>query len=75
MRSATPIHPESVTADHVVPRTAGGRTTASNIVACCRACNQAKGCGQGQVQVQVQTDTRARCDELGPQRGLGEEPW
>lgn len=31
--------------------------------------------GQGQVQVQVQTDTRARCDELGPQRGLGEEPW
>ena len=61
----------SETADHVVPRAAGGRTTASNIVACCRACNQAKGCEQ----VQVRTDTRSRCDELGPQRGLGEEPW
>jgi 5-methylcytosine-specific restriction endonuclease McrA len=30
------------TADHLVPRYAGGKTVAGNIVAACRACNNAR---------------------------------
>jgi len=30
------------TLDHVVPKTAGGRTTWSNVVTCCVPCNQRK---------------------------------
>jgi hypothetical protein len=37
-----PSHPKFCTADHLVPRYAGGRTVAGNIVAACRACNNAR---------------------------------
>lgn len=33
-----------LTLDHVLPRSAGGRTEWTNIVAACRACNTRKGC-------------------------------
>lgn len=33
---------EDLTFDHVVPRSAGGKTTWENIVACCVRCNHAK---------------------------------
>lgn len=32
-----------LTLDHVVPRSQGGETTWENLVACCHACNNAKG--------------------------------
>ena len=37
-----PIHPKFCTADHRIPRYAGGKTVAGNIVAACRACNNAR---------------------------------
>jgi 5-methylcytosine-specific restriction endonuclease McrA len=37
-----PTHPKLCTADHLLPRNAGGKTMASNIVAACRACNNAR---------------------------------
>lgn len=54
------------TADHVIPRAAGGRTTASNIVAACAACNFAKSNKPAPRFHAPQVD-------FGPQRGLGEE--
>ena len=33
----------SLTMDHVIPRSRGGKTDFDNCVACCRACNQKKG--------------------------------
>ena len=59
----------SETADHVVPVKLGGRTTRDNIVAACRDCNTRKGANVGLPRVSN------GADELGPQRGLGEEPW
>lgn len=38
----TPIAKDDVTADHVTPRVAGGKTTAENIKGCCNDCNVAK---------------------------------
>jgi hypothetical protein len=35
-------HPKFCTADHLVPQYAGGKTTAGNIVAACRACNSTR---------------------------------
>jgi hypothetical protein len=37
-----PTHPKLCTADHLIPVYAGGRTVAGNIVAACRACNNAR---------------------------------
>ena len=34
--------PHSLTIDHVIPRSKGGRNTLKNTVAACRTCNQAK---------------------------------
>jgi len=34
---------KSITMDHVIPRSRGGKTDFDNCVACCRACNQKKG--------------------------------
>ncbi len=34
----------ALTRDHVVPRGKGGQDTWCNVVACCKACNQHKGC-------------------------------
>lgn len=59
----------SETADHVVPVKLGGRATRDNIVAACRDCNTRKGATIGQPRVPDRTG------DLGPQRGLGEEPW
>lgn len=39
-----PFAEKELTLDHVVPRSSGGRTEWSNIVAACRACNYRKGC-------------------------------
>jgi 5-methylcytosine-specific restriction endonuclease McrA len=33
----------SLTLDHVIPKSRGGRSTGENLVACCRACNNRKG--------------------------------
>lgn len=38
-----PITFKTATADHVVPRKAGGTNAKQNIVACCEPCNAAKG--------------------------------
>jgi 5-methylcytosine-specific restriction endonuclease McrA len=35
--------PSEVTCDHVVPRSQGGGTNWTNVVACCMACNRIKG--------------------------------
>lgn len=35
--------PNKVTIDHVVPISKGGRTELSNLVICCKQCNQEKG--------------------------------
>jgi 5-methylcytosine-specific restriction endonuclease McrA len=37
-----PTHPKLCTADHLLPRYAGGKTIAGNIVAACRACNNGR---------------------------------
>ena len=37
-----PTHPKLCTADHLIPRYAGGKTVAGNIVAACRACNSTR---------------------------------
>jgi 5-methylcytosine-specific restriction endonuclease McrA len=37
-----PTDPKGCTADHLVPLYAGGKTVAGNIVAACRACNNAR---------------------------------
>ncbi|MDR0932902.1 MAG: HNH endonuclease [Victivallales bacterium] len=34
--------PEELTLDHIVPVSRGGKSTRGNLVAACRACNQAK---------------------------------
>jgi len=39
-----PFPEKELTLDHVVPRSAGGRTEWGNIVAACRVCNYRKGC-------------------------------
>ena len=36
------FHPSDLTMDHIVPIVRGGRTTKSNIVACCKECNNQK---------------------------------
>lgn len=36
-------HPRVLTLDHVVPRSRGGRTVWTNVVAACRTCNTKKG--------------------------------
>lgn len=38
------FHASELTYDHVVPKSRGGRTTWTNIVTCCVACNRQKGC-------------------------------
>ena len=35
--------PKELTIDHVVPKTSGGLTVWTNVVACCKRCNSAKG--------------------------------
>jgi 5-methylcytosine-specific restriction endonuclease McrA len=37
-----PMHSQFCTADHLVPRYAGGKTVAGNIVAACRVCNNGR---------------------------------
>ena len=37
-----PLTPETMTIDHITPRSKGGQNTRGNIAACCRACNLAK---------------------------------
>ena len=37
--TSDPADPRLATADHLVPRYAGGKTRAGNIVAACRKCN------------------------------------
>lgn len=54
------------TADHVVPRAAGGRTTASNIVAACHSCNLVKSDKPAPRFYSAPVN-------FGRQRGLGEE--
>ncbi len=34
---------KTMTKDHVIPRVDGGRDALANLVACCKACNAAKG--------------------------------
>lgn len=34
---------EDLTLDHVVPKSANGKTTNKNLKICCKKCNQAKG--------------------------------
>lgn len=36
------FHPSELTMDHVVPVIRGGRSTKSNVVPCCKACNNEK---------------------------------
>lgn len=36
------FHPSELTLDHVVPIIRGGKTTKSNVVTCCKACNTDK---------------------------------
>lgn len=38
------LPPSELTADHVVPRSRGGRTTWENVVTACMPCNRRKGC-------------------------------
>jgi len=35
--------PKSLTMDHLIPLTRGGRSEKSNLVPCCKECNKAKG--------------------------------
>lgn len=37
-----PLHPKALSYDHVIPRSAGGRTTFENIVTACKTCNALK---------------------------------
>lgn len=37
------IFPTNATLDHVVPRSRGGNNSLSNLLLCCRSCNQSKG--------------------------------
>jgi len=37
-----PTLPKDLTMDHIVPVSRGGKTTKSNVVPCCKACNTAK---------------------------------
>lgn len=39
----SPLHQRDATADHIVPRSAGGKTVRGNIAAVCEGCNLAKG--------------------------------
>jgi len=36
------FHPKELTMDHIVPIVRGGRSNKSNIVACCKECNNKK---------------------------------
>jgi len=36
--------PRDMTIDHVIPRSRGGENTWSNLITCCKKCNQKKGC-------------------------------
>lgn len=36
------VHPNNLTMDHIVPLIRGGKSEHSNIVACCKECNQTK---------------------------------
>jgi 5-methylcytosine-specific restriction enzyme A len=36
------VHPRELTMDHIVPIVRGGRSTKSNVVPCCKACNSQK---------------------------------
>ena len=38
-----PLTPETMTTEHIIPRSKGGGTIRGNIAACCRACNETKG--------------------------------
>ena len=40
---ATPIEDQSLTIDHVKPRSKGGQDCTSNVIPACRSCNQEKG--------------------------------
>ncbi len=37
------FEPKDLTYDHVIPRSRGGKTTWTNVVTCCHACNRKKG--------------------------------
>jgi 5-methylcytosine-specific restriction endonuclease McrA len=37
------IFPTNATLDHIVPRSRGGDNSLSNLLLCCRGCNQGKG--------------------------------
>ncbi len=60
----------SSTADHVIPLARGGKTELNNIVACCKSCNERKGCGDEPIPRKNEPPP-----DMGPQRGLGEESW
>ncbi len=36
------FHPKELTMDHIVPIVRGGKTSRSNVVACCKECNNKK---------------------------------
>lgn len=36
--------PKGVTADHIIPQSAGGPSSWDNLVSCCHKCNEEKGC-------------------------------
>lgn len=38
-----PVHRDSITVDHVIPFSRGGKTVLSNLVVACKKCNQKKG--------------------------------
>ena len=38
-----PLTPEKMTADHLIPKSAGGKAERGNIAACCKQCNTCKG--------------------------------
>lgn len=37
------VPPRELTMDHIVPLVRGGKTTKSNVVPCCKSCNDLKG--------------------------------
>lgn len=37
------VGPESITLDHITPRSKGGKNSSDNLVTCCHLCNSARG--------------------------------